>query len=147
MQGKGKEEVVKQVQTLTDGLGVKSTVNVSDHETAASLACAVTRLHGRMVQIAQPDQVSVPFNELIVRDVQIIGSLISSPSAAKDMLNLVSEHKIRVKTSVFHGLNQVPKMVHFAHSGKMQGKPVVIVDEDTIAREKSSLAARRGTRK
>jgi alcohol dehydrogenase, propanol-preferring len=133
---RGKDEVVKQVQGLTDGMGVEAAVNVSDHETAASLACAVTRMHGRMIQIAQPDQVSVPFQELIFRDIRIIGSLISGAQEAKDMLNLVAEHHIKVKTNIFHGLDKVPKVVELAHSGKMQGKPVVVVDEETIAEEK-----------
>lgn len=138
---KGKEEVVKEVQSLTNGLGVEAAINVSDHETAAALSCAVTRMHGRMVQIAQPDQVSVPFQELIFRDIRIVGSLLSSAPAAKEMLNLVAEHKLQVKTNVFHGLNEVPKMVDLAHSGRMQGKAVVVVDEDSIASEEGLVAA------
>lgn len=89
-----------------------------------------------MIQIAQPDQVSIPMLELIFRDIRVTGSLISSASAAKDMLDLVAEHKIKIETNVFHGLNDVPKMVELAHSGKMQGKPVVVVDEATIAGKK-----------
>lgn len=50
---KGKEEVVKEVQSVTGGEGAKSTVNVSDAESAAELACAVTRMHGTMVEVAQ----------------------------------------------------------------------------------------------
>lgn len=127
---KGKEEVAREVQALTNGLGVEAAINVSDHETAAALSCAVTRMHGRMIQIAQPDQVSIPFQELIFRDIQIIGSLISNASAATEMLNMVAEHNIIVKTNVFHGLHEVPKMVELARSGKMQGKPVVVIDKD-----------------
>jgi alcohol dehydrogenase, propanol-preferring len=137
----GQEKVVKEVQALTGGFGVEATVNVSDHETAAALSCAVTRMHGRMIQIAQPDQVSVPMNELIFRDIRIIGSLISSAPAAKDMLDLVAEQNIKIKTNLFHGLSEVPKMVDLALSGKMQGKPVVVVDEDIIAKEKGAVAA------
>jgi len=50
---KGKEEVVKVVQEATDGLGCYATVNISEGRTAADIACAVTMMHGRMVQIAQ----------------------------------------------------------------------------------------------
>ncbi len=59
---KGKEERVKEVRALTDGLGVEAAVNVSDHGTAASLSCWVIRLHRRMIPILQPGQVSVPFH-------------------------------------------------------------------------------------
>ena len=48
-----KEEVVKEIMKATGGEGCHATVNVSDAPIAAGLACAVTRLHGRMIQIAQ----------------------------------------------------------------------------------------------
>jgi D-arabinose 1-dehydrogenase-like Zn-dependent alcohol dehydrogenase len=94
-----------------------------------------------MIQIAQPDQVSVSMNELILRDIWIIGSLISSAPAAKDMLDLVAEQNIKVKTYLLHGLSEVSKMVDLALSGKMQGKLMVVVDEYIIAKEKSVVAA------
>lgn len=46
-------------------------MNVSDHETAAALGAAVTKMHGMLVQIAQPENVSVPFAELVFRDIRI----------------------------------------------------------------------------
>lgn len=49
-----KEDVVKQVQDVTTGSkGVDATINLSDHETAAALSCAITKAHGTMIQIAQ----------------------------------------------------------------------------------------------
>lgn len=52
----GKDVVVKKIQDLTGGLGVHASINVSEHETSADMACAVTRMHGTMVQAAQPDR-------------------------------------------------------------------------------------------
>jgi propanol-preferring alcohol dehydrogenase len=49
----GKECVVKSVFEATNGKGVSATLNVSDGASAASLACAVTKMHGKMIQIAQ----------------------------------------------------------------------------------------------
>lgn len=63
----GKEKVVEQVQKLTGGLGVESAINVSEAKTACGLSAAITRMHGTVVQVAQPDEVSVPFAELIFR--------------------------------------------------------------------------------
>lgn len=126
---KGKDQVVKQIQDLTDGLGVEATINVSEHETAASLSCAITRMHGTMVQVAQPDNVSIPFQELVFRDIHIIGSLISGQYYSQEMLNEVARHKIKVETNLFHGLGEVPKMVELSHSGKMKGKAVCVVDK------------------
>lgn len=57
----GEESVVAQVRTLTGGAGVDATVNVSDAGSAAGLAAAVTKMHGRMLQIAQPPEISIPW--------------------------------------------------------------------------------------
>lgn len=48
------------------------------------------------------------------------------------MLKVVAEHKISVKTNTFFGLREIPKLIELAHSGKMQGKAVVIVDEEEM---------------
>jgi len=50
---KGDEAVVEEVHKVTNGEGVDATINLSDARTAAATACAVTKMHGRMVQIAQ----------------------------------------------------------------------------------------------
>jgi alcohol dehydrogenase, propanol-preferring len=131
----GKEKVVDKVQKLTDGLGVEATINVSEHETSAPLSCAITRMHGTMVQVSQPDNVSIPFHELIFRDIHIKGSLMSGPEQAQEMLDTCGKAGISVETNVFRGLNEVPKMVELAHSGKMKGKAVTVVNEDLMTGE------------
>ncbi|KAK5069017.1 hypothetical protein LTR16_009759, partial [Cryomyces antarcticus] len=50
---RGNEAVVAEVHKVTNGAGADATVNVSDAKSAAATACAVTKLHGVMVQIAQ----------------------------------------------------------------------------------------------
>ena len=106
----GKEQVVEEVKKVTNGKGVDATVNISDAEEAATLSCAITKMHGNMIQIAQvgislypktpypltpskPPNVSVPFAELIFRDIRLKGSLISTRAAAQHMLEMVVEHK------------------------------------------------------
>ena len=133
----GKEKNVEQVQKLTGGLGVEATINVSEHETSAPLSCAITRMHGRMVQVSQPDNVSVPFHEIIFRDIRIVGSLMSGPDQAQEMLNTCGDAGISVETNIFHGLDKVPEMVELAHSGKMKGKAVTVVNEDLMQDEKN----------
>lgn len=54
------------------------------------------------------------------------------------MLKVASKNKISVKTNPFHGIKEVPKAVELAHSGKMQGKPVIIIDNEAIQNEKRS---------
>lgn len=52
------------------------------------------------------------------------------------MLDFVAEHNITVKTNPFFGIKEIPQLLELAHSGKMAGKGVVIVDEDELRREK-----------
>jgi len=73
----GKEKVVEAVKKVTGGFGADAVINVSDHDSAAATSAAVTKMHGIMIQIAQPTNVSVPFAELVFRDIRIHGSLVS----------------------------------------------------------------------
>ncbi|KIW68363.1 hypothetical protein PV04_04316 [Phialophora macrospora] len=133
----GKEKVVAQVRELTDGLGVHASINVSEHETSADMACAITRMHGTMVQTAQPDRVSVAFQELVFRDIRIKGTLIAGQEYSQQMLNDAEKHGVKVETNIFYGLEEVPKMVELAHSGKMKGKAVCVVDKAEFDKEKA----------
>lgn len=49
----GKEKVVEEVKKVTGGAGVDSALTISDAPDAAALACAITKMHGTMIQIAQ----------------------------------------------------------------------------------------------
>ena len=129
---KGNDDVVKEVQAVTNGVGVDATVNTSDANSAAATACAVTKKHGSMVQLAQPDTVAIPFRELIFRDIRVRGSLIGSPEDTKRMMQTVTDHNITVKTNQFYGLEKIPELVELAHGGKMQGKGVIVVDEEQL---------------
>lgn len=48
-----KEKIVEAVKKVTNGMGVDATVNLSDSGGAAALACAVTKMQGTIIQIAQ----------------------------------------------------------------------------------------------
>lgn len=52
------------------------------------------------------------------------------------MLDVVAEHKISVSKNVFHGLNEIPKLLELAHGGKMSGKGMIIVDPEQIEEER-----------
>lgn len=133
---KGKEEAVKAVREVTGGMGADATVNLSDASSAAGLACAVTKMHGLMVQIAQPDNIEIPFSEIIFRDIRVRGSLICSPEESKSMLKCIAEHGVTVKTNPFYGLDKIEDLVSMVHGGKIQGKAIIVVDNEQIKREK-----------
>ena len=48
----GTDEVGREAHRIADGRGVHATINVSDARHAAATACAMTRNHGKMIQIA-----------------------------------------------------------------------------------------------
>ena len=153
-----KGKVVEEVKKVTNGKGVDACVNVSDHPTAAALACAITKTHGALIQMAQvrmvqdantigadvwvlqPPEVSVPFHELIFRDIRVKGSLICTKQEADRMLQIVAEHKIRVNNNPFFGLNEIPKLIDLVHTGKMAGKGIIIVDKDEQRRVEAKRA-------
>ena len=80
--------------------------------------------------------VSVPFSQLVYRDIRIRGSLACNPIEARQMLDFVIEHGISVKTLAVNGLGQIPELAMMAYSGKMQGKGIVIVDQAQITWDK-----------
>jgi alcohol dehydrogenase, propanol-preferring len=86
----------------------------------------------------QPTEVSIPFQELIFRDIRVQGSLIASPGESRRMLKIVDEHRISVKTNSFNGLREIGKVLDLARSGKMKGKGIIVVDQDQIKKEKES---------
>ena len=133
---KGKAEVVKEVHSVTNSEGVPSSVVLSDHKDACAIACACTKMHGTVVQIAQPDEVSVPFMEIIFRDIRIRGSLICNPEESMSMLDCIAKNGVTVKTNPFEGLEKIEELQKMVHSGKIKGKAVIVVDPEQIEAEK-----------
>jgi propanol-preferring alcohol dehydrogenase len=155
----GHEKVVDEVHRVTNGEGVTATLNVSDADKAMATACAITKMHGTVVQIAQvrslffvalgadvdmpltilqPPNVTIPFAELIFRDIRVRGSLICSAEEAREMLQIVAAHNVSVETNIFKGLGEIEKLVELAESGKMKGKGVIEMDSEQIRDEQKS---------
>lgn len=137
---KGKDAVVSEVQEATGGTGADATVTLSDAGSAAALAAAVTKMHGTVVQIAQPENIVIPFQEFVFRDIRVKGSVVSSPGESRDMVKFIAEHGIKVKANVFDGLKSIETLLDTVHSGKIQGKAVIVVDQDQMDKEKAKGA-------
>ncbi|KAK8008044.1 hypothetical protein PG991_010595 [Apiospora marii] len=128
----GKREVV---ESRRGGHGADATVVLADSPGAAGLGCAVTRMHGTVVQVAQPEEVRVPFAELVFRDIRVRGSLLCSPGESRDMLEAVAAHGVEVRMNVFHGLESIGELMEMVEGGRIQGKAVVVVDQGQIDAE------------
>lgn len=62
------------------------------------------------------------------------GSFLCSPKEAEEMLDVVVKHNIKVSISVFHDIEEIPKVVDMLRQGKYQGKGVIVIDEDAVKR-------------
>ncbi|KAL7624206.1 hypothetical protein AAE478_005765 [Parahypoxylon ruwenzoriense] len=140
----GQAAVVGQVQKATGGEGAHAAIVLSNAPDSAALGCAVTRMHGTMVQIAQPEAgMVIPFRELIFRDIRIKSSLLCSPKESEDMVRFIAEQRrsksgvgISVETNAFEGLEKVGELMELVHSGRMKGKGVVVVDKEQVQGER-----------
>ncbi|KIX00611.1 uncharacterized protein Z518_09676 [Rhinocladiella mackenziei CBS 650.93] len=91
----GKAAIVEKVKALTNVNGVEVTVNVSDHPSTAALSAAMTRMHGTVVQAAQPEEIIVPFQDVVLRDVTIKGTMLGGRDLSQEMLDFVVRHHIK----------------------------------------------------
>ena len=133
---KGKDAVVKEVHNVTDGEGSPASIVLSDHRDATAIACAATRMHGTCVQIAQPDEIIIPFPEIIFRDIRIRGSLICTQEESVSMLDTIAKHGVTVTTNPFYGLDKIEELLEMVHGGKIKGKALIVVDPEQIESEK-----------
>jgi propanol-preferring alcohol dehydrogenase len=131
----GKEQVVAQVRALTEGKGVDAVVNVSDHLSTTALSAAIARQHGTVILVAQPEQVILPFQDIVLRDVTIKGSVMGGPAISQEMLDTVATHKVRAEVHVFEGLDEVSRMLELARAGTLGKKAVCVVDKDLASQE------------
>lgn len=132
---KGKDAIVREIEKVTGGSGADSSIVITDAHEGTGLAAAVTKMHGVVVQVALPENVSVPFHDIIFRDIRIKGTLIASPEESKEMLKFVVDHGIKVKTNPFYGLESIHELLRLVESGKIQGKAVLVVDPEQVKGE------------
>jgi propanol-preferring alcohol dehydrogenase len=51
------------------------------------------------------------------------------------MLDVVVKHDIKVKSNIFYGLQEIPKVVELLRQGRYQGKGVIVVDKKLLKSE------------
>ncbi|KAB5529035.1 chaperonin 10-like protein [Coniochaeta sp. 2T2.1] len=135
---KGKDAILREVQSVTDGQGADVTINLIEAEEGPALCCAVTKLNGTVVQLSQPPVVKIPYHEFVFRGMKVIGSLIASKGETDNMLEAVVKHGIHSRNEVFQGLDKIGELTHLVFSGKLRGKAVIVVDQEQVDKEKSS---------
>lgn len=111
--------------------GVSSSIILAEHPAASANACAITKKHGTAVLVALPaDGVVVPWPELVLRDIRLLGSNIGSPEDLRTLFTLFGDAKngLFVETKVYEGLESLPEVIETYRKGSVAGKLVVKVD-------------------
>ncbi|EJU02552.1 zinc binding dehydrogenase [Dacryopinax primogenitus] len=109
---------------------VDAAVVATDAIPAYRYALELTRKHGTVVVLGQPkEDIPVPYFQLIMRDLTIKGSVLSSPEDCQDMINMFAEHNLEVRTHVYK-MEEISKLIEDTHKPEMSGKMVVRIAEE-----------------
>jgi len=123
---KGIEFALKEI----GGEGVDATLMATDSIPAHEYGLNLTRKHGTFVVIGQPfDPIPVHYNYLIFRNITIKGSLLGDSQSTKEMVDLVAEKGIEVKTRAYP-LADVETLMKDYHKESHAGKLVLRVSQD-----------------
>jgi propanol-preferring alcohol dehydrogenase len=80
---------------------------------------------GRFVLVSQPETVSIPFRDLIFKDITVVGSLQGNPKTLKEVVELAAKKGIVVKTRLWK-LDEVNDLWTNQASPDLLGKNVVV---------------------
>ena len=107
--------------------GLDATILATDAPKAFDFAAAVTRKHGKMVLLGQPDKgITLSYHNVIFRDIQLVGSLLGDVDQAAELLDLVTKHGIEVRIKEWR-LDQAEEMRQEYLAGQGEGKNVIVV--------------------
>ncbi|KAF9774803.1 hypothetical protein IL306_007161 [Fusarium sp. DS 682] len=94
------EHSKKKISSIAKGdyPGLDATIIATDAPAAFDLAAKLTRKHGTMVLLDQPEKgISLSYQNVIFRDLKLIGSLVADRDETEELLDLVVKHNIQVK--------------------------------------------------
>lgn len=107
--------------------GLDAVVLATDQQPAFDFAAAITRKHGTVVLLGQPDKgITMSFFSMIFRDIKLVGSLIGDTSDADELMKLVEDHNVEIKIKTWK-LDQAEEMRQEYLSGKSEGKNVIVL--------------------
>lgn len=124
------EEAVKKITCVVQGEypGVDATILSTDAPPAFDFAAAITRKHGTLVLVGQPEKgITMSYANIIFRDIKLIGSLIADKAEGQELVALVEKQKIQVKTKAWKP-EQVEEMRLEYLEGKGDGKNVIVFE-------------------
>ncbi|KAH8885362.1 alcohol dehydrogenase [Thozetella sp. PMI_491] len=139
---RGENQAIALFVREATGGGVDATIALADAPGATALSAAITKMHGTVVQVGQPDEVRIPFYEFVFRDIRFKGSMLASVNESYEMLEHVAKYGVRVEMRLFDGLESIEELLGVVKSGSLRGKAVVIVDREQVEKEKRGDSVR-----
>ncbi|KAF4988994.1 hypothetical protein FDECE_14848 [Fusarium decemcellulare] len=106
--------------------GLDATVIATDAPPAFDLAAELTRKHGTMVLLGQPENgITLSYRHIIFRDLKLVGSLVADRDGAEELVSLVAKHNVQVKIKEWKP-EDAEEMRQEYLAGKSNGKNVVV---------------------
>lgn len=108
--------------------GLDATVLATDHPAAFDLAAALTRKHGTMVLLGQPEKgITMSYHSTIYKDIKLVGSLVADTAEAQEFVTLFHQNKLHVQLTEWK-LEEAEKMKQAYLEGSVNGKNVIVID-------------------
>ncbi|CAG9984548.1 unnamed protein product [Clonostachys byssicola] len=121
------------METITEAIkghypGVDAAILATDAPPAFDFAAAITRKHGTLVLLGQPEKgINMSYTNVIYRDLKLVGSLVADQADTQDLVNLVAKHNIQVEIKTWKP-EQAEKMRKTYLEGSASGKNVIVFE-------------------
>jgi D-arabinose 1-dehydrogenase-like Zn-dependent alcohol dehydrogenase len=106
---KGKEAALREIDELkknNEFSGLDAVVIATGAIPAFEFGADLLRKHGTLIVVGQPsEKISFTFFQFIFRDFTFKGSLLADAETCQEMINMVADKGIQVKTKVYIHLN------------------------------------------
>lgn len=122
------DDAVRKITTVVEGAypGVDAAILATDAPPAFDFAAAITKKHGTLVLVGQPDKgITLSYFNVIFRDLKLVGSLIADKKQAEELVALVAEAGIQVQIKEWRP-EQAEEMRKEYLTGKGDGKNVIV---------------------
>ncbi|OJJ48006.1 hypothetical protein ASPZODRAFT_95133 [Penicilliopsis zonata CBS 506.65] len=124
------EKSLEQIATTIGGEypGLDATILATDHPAALKLSIDLTRKHGTLVLLGQPEAgFQIPFHTFVFKDLTLIGSLIADIDQAKELLDMFTKYKLQVAVKEWK-LEEAEQLRQEYLAGGSIGKNVIVFD-------------------
>ncbi|KAF6831833.1 alcohol dehydrogenase [Colletotrichum musicola] len=108
--------------------GVDAAILATDAPPAFDFAAAITRKHGTLVLLGQPEKgITMSYANIIYRDIKLVGSLVADKKETEELVALVAKHDIKVRLKTWRP-EQAEEMRKEYLGGKSEGKNVIVFE-------------------